>query len=176
MTRIFRKKSSIKLPPRDRAAENEECGRERKGIAECPACRNARFKKKWHASLQDLQKHAKDKKLVIARREMCPACAMIKGHEYEGEIFIEEFPTRLKAELLRLINNFGERAISQDPQDRIIKIEKIARGFRVTTTENQLANRLAKKIKDVFNTVKIDFSHSKEPFEFVQIRVVFHGV
>ena len=168
--------AQLKLPQRNRAAEGEEYGRERKGIAVCLKCRNVHFKKKWHASLEDLRKHAKDKILAVTRKETCPACAMIKGHLYEGEVFVEGFPARFHTDLLNLINNFGERATSQDPQDRIIKIEKNAKGFRITTTENQLADRLAKKIKDAFNTVKIHFSHSKEPYEFDQVHVVFRGV
>lgn len=176
MARIFRKKSSVKLPQRDREAEHEEYGRERKGIAECPLCHNVRFKKKWHVSLQELQEHAKDKVLKVEREERCPACTTIKEHLYEGELFLEEFPDHLRIELLRLVHNFGERATARDPQDRIIDVKETARGYRVTTTENQLANRLAKKIKDVFNTVKIHFSHSEEPYEVDRIHVTFHGV
>ncbi len=176
MARIFRKKSSIKLPQRGREAEHDEYGHEHKGITECPQCLNVHFKKKWHASLDILQKHAKDKLLTTARKEICPACSMVKDHLYEGELFVEEFPNRHKTELLNLIHKFGERALERDPQDRIIQIEETIKGFRITTTENQLANRLAKKIRDVFNTVKIDFSHSKEPYKVDRIHVTFHGV
>lgn len=173
MTDIFRKRSSIKAPQRDREAKNEDYNRERKGIIECPTCHNVHFKKKWYASLNDLKQHVKNKELKIEHSAPCPACTMIREHLFEGEIMIENFPATVERELVNLIRNYGERATEHDPQDRIIQIEEIPTGYRVTTTENQLAHRLAKKIKDVFNTVEIHFSHSKEPFEVSRVRVTF---
>lgn len=169
----FRKTSSIKLPQRDREAEYEEYWREHKGIAKCPKCSNVHFKKRWYASEEDLRRRLKIKKLSIAETKLCQACKMIKEHTFEGEIFIEESPVHHRKELLRLVRNFGERATQRDPQDRIIKIEEIDKRYRVTTTENQLAVKLAKKIRDVFKTVKIRISHSPEPAEVVRIHVTF---
>ena len=158
--RIFRKTSSIKLPQRGREAEREEDWREHKGIIKCPACGNVHFKKRWYASEENLRSRLKVKNLEIAERKICQACKIIKDHTFEGELFVEEFPARHRKELLRLITNFGERATEIDPQDRIIKVEEIKKGYRITTTENQLVDKLAKKIKDVFNKVEIHFSHS----------------
>ena len=101
---------------------------------------------------------------------------MIEERAFEGEILIEEFPTHHRKELLRLARKFGERAMKRDPQDRIIKIEETEKGYRITTTENQLADRLAKKIKDVFNTVDIHFSYSSGPEEVDRIHIIFHEV
>lgn len=175
MARIFRKTSSIKLPQRDREPQHEEYWREHKGITKCPGCGNVHFKKRWCASEDDLRERLKIKKLEIAEKKICPACKMIKEHTFEGELFIEEFPGHLRNELLRLIKKFGERAIRIDPQDRIIKVEEMKTKYRVTTTENQLADKLAKKIRDVFNTVDIRFSHSPEPAEVDRVHVTFHG-
>lgn len=175
MARIFSKTSSIKLPQRDREAQHEEYWREHKGITECPRCGNAHFKKRWHESKMDLQSRLKAKKPEIAERKICPACKMIVDNTFEGELFLEEFPRRHQKELLRLVKNFGDRARQIDPQDRVIKVAETKNGYRVTTTENQLADKLAKKIKDVFKTVKIRFSHSPEPAEVDRIHVVFHG-
>ncbi len=172
MVRIFRKSGSIKLPQRGREAEREDYWREHKGITKCPKCGNVHFKKRWLLE-KDLKRRLKVKKLEISEIKICPACKMIKEHVFEGEIFIERVPPRCREELLRLIRNFGKRAESIDPQDRIIKIESIDKGYRITTTENQLANKLAKKIRGVFNAVKIHFSRSPEPAEVVRIHVVF---
>lgn len=175
MARVFKKTSSIKLPQQNRAAQHEEYGPEHKGIVGCAKCDNVHFKKRWIPSLDELREREKNSTLKVSSRATCPACTMKKEHLYEGEIILEAFPTRLKEEMLNLIKNFGERAVSQDPQDRIIDIIETPSGLRITTTENQLANRLAKKIRDVFNTVTVNFSHSQEPYEVNRIRVTFTG-
>jgi NMD protein affecting ribosome stability and mRNA decay len=173
MARTFRQTSAVKkLPPRDREAENEEYGREHKGILECPECHNVHFKKRWYASVRDLEDRLK-KKIDIFKQQLCPACAMIKSHLFEGELFTEDFPAEQSADLLRLIRNFGKQATETDPQDRIISIEKVEKGYRTTTTENQLVNKLAKKIKDAFNTVDVRFSKSPEPSEVARVHIVF---
>ena len=173
MARIFRSTSSIKLPQRGREAQNEEYWREQKGITKCPRCDNVHFKKRWYASAEDLRKRLGVKRLAFAERRFCQACAMIKNRTFEGEVFLEGFPLRRQGELLCLVRNFGERASGIDPQDRIIEIGETKGGYRVTTTENQLAHKLAKKIKDAFNTVDIRSSYSPEPAEVERIHVTF---
>lgn len=162
-----------KQPQPGREAENEAYWREHKGITKCPRCGNVHFKKRWYASAEDLAERLKVKKLEIAERKLCQACKMIKEHLFEGEVFIEGFSANQKNELRNLIKNFGTRATERDPQDRIIKIEKTDTGYRITTTENQLANKLAKKIKDVFKTVDVHFSRTPEPEEVSRVHVVF---
>lgn len=173
MARTFRQTSAVKkLPPRSCEEQHEEYGREHKGVSECPECHNVHFKKRWYVSRLNLEDRLK-KKIDISRQHLCPACEMIKSHLFEGELFTEDFPAAENTDLLHLIRNFGEQATETDPQDRIISIEKTAKGYRVTTTENQLANQLAKKIKDAFNTVDVRFSHSQEPYEVDRVHVVF---
>ncbi|MBI2086676.1 MAG: hypothetical protein HYT69_00650 [Candidatus Zambryskibacteria bacterium] len=175
MARIFRKPSSIKLPQRDREAQREEYGREGAGISECPDCGNVKFRKRWYRSASAVKSHLKNPplKIKVSRKERCPACTMIKERVFEGEVFIDDFLKEHRKVLLNLIKNFEKEALKRDPQDRIITLEKTQAGWRITTTENQLADRLAKKIKGAFNTVKISFSHSKEPFEVDRVHVVF---
>ncbi|PIP73827.1 MAG: hypothetical protein COW88_00745 [Candidatus Lloydbacteria bacterium CG22_combo_CG10-13_8_21_14_all_47_15] len=175
MANIFGKKSSIKLPQRDREAQHEEYGREGKGAVLCPDCGNVHFRKKWHASLATLHEHAKDEMLAVSGEKRCHACTMVREHTFEGELFLEKVPERFREELMNLIRHFGEHARANDPQDRIIAVEDTDTGYRITTTENQLADRLAKKIKDAFNTADIHFTHSKEPFEVDRIRVIFRS-
>lgn len=176
ITRFFRKTASIKEFPRGREAQREEYGRERGGIVECPRCHNAHFKKRWHASLASLKARLKTEDVRSAKQQLCPACKMIANHLFEGELFVEGFPSRHKTELLNLIRNFGARAVEMDPQHRIIATEETKKGYRVTTTENQLADRLAKKIKEVFHAVEIHFSHSSEPSEVDRVRVIFSNL
>lgn len=175
MVRIFQRKSgSVKIPQRSRASQNDEhTGREQKGIAQCPVCGNVQFKKKWHASLKDLQKRSENKKIVVARMKICPACTMVKNRLFEGEIMVKGVPKQYVKDLLGLLRNYGKEATERDPQDRIIAVEKTNSRYRITTTENQLANRIAKKIKEVFSTVGVHFSHSKEPYEVTRTEVIF---
>lgn len=173
MSRKFSKTSSVKLPQRGREAEGEDFGREKGGIAECPGCHSVHHKKGWHASIEDI--NVKEGKLFISRRELCPACRMIRENEFEGELLVENIPERLREEVINLLKNFGERAKQKDPQHRIIEIIKHGNGYRITTTENQLAVRMGKKLKDVINTVELHVSHSREPNEVSRVRAVYVG-
>lgn len=169
----FTRSSVVKLPLRGRAAKNEEYWREHKGIVACPRCKNLHAKKRWYVSEDKLKRTLKTSKVAATEKKVCPACTMIKNHMFEGELFIEGFPVAMKKDLKNLINNFGVRATAIDPQDRIIAVETTRKGYRVTTTENQLVNKLAKKIRDAFNTVEIAFSNSAEPSEVSRVHVVF---
>lgn len=173
MKRSVFQKSSVKLPKRGRAPENEEYGRHEKGVVSCPECGNVLFEKRWHPSLLSLEKKAKTRRLTITKEELCPACSMTKQGLYEGELMVERFPARFHEELFNLIFNFGNRATKRDPQDRIIAVSKDGGRFRITTTENQLADRLGKKIKEVFNSVALDIKHSREPYEVDRVRAVY---
>lgn len=173
MAEIFRKKSAIKLPQRSRSAENEEYVRERKGVLVCKRCKNVRFRKAWH----ERGSNPKEELRLAQKRgvywTLCPSCRMILDNLYEGEIIVEGLLKELAPEFLNLVKAFGKRALERDPQHRIIEAVKTKRGYRITTTENQLAVKLAKKIKDVFNKIKVEIIHSEEPYEVGRIRVRF---
>lgn len=158
----------VKLPKSGHAAE--EFGGGKKGLVFCPDCLAAYYKKSWHHSLLDLKSL---KESAPVNFVLCPACKMIKNHQFEGRIRITGVPDNLMTELLNLIRGFGERARAADPMDRVIEIKKNNDELVVTTTENQLANKLAKKIKDSFNKVKTKTTFSKDPSDFVDIRVEF---
>ncbi len=162
--------STRKLPPRKRVEQHEEYGRERGGLEICPDCLNVHFKKKWHHP-GDLG--AASLKNNRTKLTVCPACLMVKRHTFEGELWIEDVPERVAQELRNLIVAYGERAISKDPQDRIIYIENQPGGYRVTTTENQLAVKLGKKIKDVFRSVGLKINHAREPAEVSRVHLTF---
>jgi|SRR3989344_5017089 len=149
--------------------EAEEFG-SKKGLVFCGECKAVYYKKSWHHSLLGL-KSVKEDSAVSFRR--CPACEMIKAHQFEGRIRITGVPDNLMAELLNLIKGFGERAREADPLDRVIDIKKTKENLLVTTTENQLANKLAKKIQNTFNGVRVRTTFSKAPSDFVDIKVEF---
>jgi len=176
MTKLFKKQSgkhTSKKPEANKISKRNQYRRPRKGVAVCKKCHNVLFRKEWHRPGVQLSDQ-----ILLARKkgvhfEVCPACTMIQKKLYEGEIIISNMPARYEVELINLITLFGERARNRDPQDRVSDIKKRVGGYRITTTENQLAVKLAKKIKSVFNKVKIKISQSKEPFEVSRIKVNF---
>jgi len=171
-TKIFTGPGNPRFPKSKQIARHDEYGKDKKGIEVCKVCWNVYFKKQWHHPNIKLyeKKELKGKKLHFV---ICPADKMTAKGFYEGEIQIQDVPGKYEVQLLNLITNFAERAKKRDPQDRIIEIKKIKNGFRIITTENQLAVRLAKKIKGVFNKVDLRISYASEPHEVVQVRVIF---
>jgi len=138
--------------------EESELGKGKKDILVCKECQAFYWYKSWHHHLADYPELKESKNIKFA---LCPACQMIKDNRYEGEIIIENVSEKKKQELENLINNSGEIAFGKDPMDRIISIETIAKGMiRVLTTENQMAQQLAKKIKKTFKG-KVSFALSR---------------
>ncbi len=74
---------------------------------------------------------------------------------------------------MNLTENFCQRAWQKDPLDRLISLKKDKEDLVITTTENQMAQRLAKKIKDSFNKVILKIDHHKEPSDVTTILVTF---
>ena len=151
--------------------EAEEFGKAKKGIVICGECRAVYHKKAWHHSLEKLK--MKDDRDYPLSFQMCPACKMIRDHQFEGEIKVIGYPAEIKKELTNLIRNFCKRAYERDPMDRLIEIKEDGNNLTVTTTENQLAQKLAKKIREIFKRFKIKISYSAEPGDTVYIEMKF---
>ena len=164
----------LKQPPRKGVAQRDEHGHERPGIIICPDCGNVHYHKRWWKNSDSGLK-----KLVVmhyrtAAHTRCPACTMAHERLFEGEVIIENIPRKFKIDLRNLIDRFGLTATEMDPQDRIMTMDKSDSEWRITTSENQLADRLAKKIRDSFkHHTQIHISHSKEPYEVDRVKVAF---
>ncbi len=172
---IFTHKPSHRISPKQRKGEpsHDQFGKAEKKLVVCNQCHNARFGKKWHAP-----SYPKMKEMVLCKEGihmvLCPACTMKVENRYEGEIIIDGVPLAREAELIHLITVFGARAKERDPQDRVILIAHDKGGtLRITTTENQLAVRIAKKIKSAFKKTSLTIRYSKEPFEVVRVHLKF---
>ncbi len=139
-----------------------------KGVLFCPTCQSIYYKKFWHHSSPSQGK-------VEGKSILCPACRMIKDKEFEGQLAINNFPVNSKEDLAKLIKNFCQRAFERNPMDRLIDIKNDSGNLIITTTENQLAVKLAKKIKEVFNKYKIQMkiSYSPEPSDMAYIKMNF---
>lgn len=168
---LLLKSHRIIIPKRhSESKHNQYGGRARKGGVVCKECQHIYYKKSWmHPSSLKVWKHG-----MPWRRSICPACSMKMENLYEGEIIIFRVPSELQKSLLNLIHAFGTRAALRDSQHRLLEVNNKYDTFRVTTTENQLAVKLAKKIAEVFRgLILIRISHSKEPYEVDRVRLSF---
>ncbi|MBI2024984.1 MAG: hypothetical protein HYT03_02795 [Candidatus Harrisonbacteria bacterium] len=175
MAKIFKKTYDVKLP---KARSEVEEFYAKKGILICSDCGAVYWKKHWHHGLEKLNKSetisiSEFKKEKNLRFLPCPACQMIKNHQYEGRITIKNFPSNSVAKLEELVSGFGDRAYDRDPMDRVIKVEKVSGNWVITTTENELANKLARKIKSVFSKLKSRVKFAPEPSDVAEIIIEF---
>lgn len=162
----------MRLPERKAVMRHDQYGKAGKGIAVCRRCHATLFRKEWHHPEAKIKvgKHGKGD----VHLDLCPACKMIEEGLYEGEIRIKNVPPKYRMEVVNLISAFGRRAMKRDIEDRVIEIKKQGSGgFVVTTTENQMAVQLAKKINKVFGNTELKISYSKEPYEVSRTEVIF---
>lgn len=103
----------------------------------------------------------------------CPACAMIAAGQYEGRVVLKNVPTALARELENFIKNYGERAREANPLHRLIDVKKDVEQWEVTTTENQLAGKLARHIKNHFKGAKAAVRFAGDPSDVEEITIVF---
>lgn len=154
-----------------RRREEHEIPKGKAGIVFCKDCGAVYYKKSWRHNLRDYKNLKNNSPVNFV---FCPACEMIKNNQFEGRIIIENIPEKNLEDLGRLIESFCHRAYLRDPLDRLIKVKKPKAGvLEITTTENQLAAKLAKKIKEVFKKITEQISYSASPGDTVYIRMKF---
>jgi NMD protein affecting ribosome stability and mRNA decay len=139
--------------------EENEAGPGRREFVFCSGCGIVYYHKSWHHALEDW-KHLSGEEMI--KFVLCPACRMIQDKKFEGELTISGIGSgKLKEEIRGALQNSGGLAFRRDPLDRIIEIADEKNRLVVRTTENQLAVKLAKKIKLTFGG-KMTVSHSRE--------------
>ena len=169
MAHQFHNQSSIKLPKSHRADEEFSA---KKGVVLCKDCGAAYYKKSWKHGIENI-KTSSEKSDPAVSFKICPACQMIKNKQYEGRITVKNLPERYADELEGLAEGFCRRAYERDPMHRLIKMEKSASGLVITTTENELANKLAHKIKSSFKNVKSRTKFAGDPSDVAEITIEF---
>jgi NMD protein affecting ribosome stability and mRNA decay len=147
----------------------------KKGITICIDCHSVHERKSWkNWDTQRLVKYRKMHPKVKVHNGQCPACKMVKEHQYGGKVLIEHIPTAYAREVMRLVRSFLSRAVSHESQHRLIAIEGTLRQMVITTTENQVAARLGEKIRDTFKKRSaVVISFSREPYKSEFVRVIF---
>ena len=133
--------------PKESRRETEEFGPGKTDIVFCSECGIVYYDKSWHHNLRNKKNIERAKRVSF---ELCPACQMAKHNQYEGEIRISGAPIAGKKEIIRLAEALGQKARERDPLDRILKIKSSGADIFVYVSENQMAQRLAKKIHEVY--------------------------
>lgn len=146
------------------------------GLIICKNCDAVYYKKFWHRNLRHYKNLKEDLAVKFA---LCPACEMIKNKQFEGEIIIKNIPIKIKSDLINLAKTFSKRALERDPMHRLIDIKEAKDGLKITTTENQLAVKLAKKIKETFKFARagkeaeLKIAYSPAPSDVVYVKIIF---
>ncbi len=153
--------------------ETAEFGPGKRGLVFCPRGEAVYYKKSWHHTSEFFSNppdFTKKKGIIF---KLCPADMMLKNKQYEGEITIRNVPEAVREDLVRRIENMGETAMRIDVLDRVSEIAVKESGIRVTTTENQLAQKIAKNIAAAFKKkVAMRISRGKES-DVVRVTIDF---
>lgn len=142
------------------------------GIVFCKTCSSVYFKKSWH---HNLRRHSTLSEDTTVHFTLCPVCIMIQNKKYEGRIVISNIPSGARENLENLIHAFTHRAYQRDPMDRLIEIKKKNGAWEISTTENQLAVKLAKKIKEVYKKVEMNISYGHAKDKAAEITIAFQN-
>jgi hypothetical protein len=158
--------------------EEHETPKGRLGLIFCNppvgGCNAVYYKKSWHRNLRNYKSLHENSPIKFS---LCPACKMIQNKQFEGEITIKNIPFGIFNEIEHLIITFSRRAYERDPMDRLIAIKKNKSEMAITLTENQLAVKIAKKIKDTFKSaswrIDMKISYSPQPSDVAYVKLEF---
>ena len=126
----------------------------------CPEGDEVYYYKSWHHNLRRYH-HLKETKPVSFK--LCPFHQMKKNRQWEGEIKISNVPDKYKLRVLKTAENMSREAHRRDPMHRILNIKQAKKEIVIYTSENQLAQKIAKKISQSFKTYfsKLKISRAK---------------
>jgi len=168
----FRTPNASRGLKRKSELQGNEYGKAGKGVIVCEVCHDVFFKKGWHSpgsvSLTETKLSG-----IGVHFTICPACKMKKGSLYGGKLNIKNIPLDTRDEIYNLIACVGRRVLERNPQDRIMDIKTQGGNFLVTTNNDELAVKLARKINDTFHKTKKKIVFSSEPQEVSYAEIDF---
>ncbi len=167
MAKIFKNPYRVKFPKSQHEAE--EFGPGKKGLILCSECRAAYYKKSWHHNTARFE----GKENMPVKFMLCPADQMIKNKQYEGKVVVKNLPKNFEKEMINLIKSTADLGYRKDPMDRLISVNYEGKDLVALTTENELAVKIAKKIKDAHAKAKVKISYSAEPSDVALAIVEF---
>ncbi len=99
-----------------------------------------------------------------ADSQLCQACQRINDRYPAGELAIQGgFVASHKQEILNLARNIEEAEKNEHPLNRIMDIEDIDDGLRVTTTDIHLPRRIGEALNSAWNGV-LDMHYDEEGY------------
>ena len=126
-------------------AEAEEFGPGKTDIILCQKGDAVYYYKSWHHDLEHYRELSEDKALTF---KLCPFHEMKKKRQWEGEVRIMGVPTALRREMILAAENLSDEARRRDPMHGILDIKSKKDSIQIFTSENQLANRIARRIEN----------------------------
>jgi len=117
-------------------------------MALCKRCHAIYYNKRWYL---DEELYQKKSLLKETEKILCPACRKIKDKFPGGVVTLSgDFLHEHKEEIMNLIKNEEERAKGFNPLERIMEVTKIKRGMEITTTNEKLAQRIARSLERAY--------------------------
>ncbi|MBI1956950.1 MAG: hypothetical protein HYS44_00620 [Candidatus Niyogibacteria bacterium] len=123
----------------------EEFGPGKTDVILCPEGDAVYYYKSWH---HDLEKYRELRETKAVTFKLCPFHEMKKNRQWEGEVNIFGVPEEFRAELLQGAKNLSNEAQRRDPMHRILDIKTTKDAISIFTSENQLAQQIAKRIRE----------------------------
>jgi NMD protein affecting ribosome stability and mRNA decay len=121
--------------------------------ARCPKCRATYLKGRW----------TWEKAPADAYVHRCPACQRINDHFPAGYVTLKgKFDPEFRVQVLNLVKTREARAASEHPLQRIMAVDDVADGIRVTTTDAHLASGIARALHEAFHgSVELKYSRDE---------------
>jgi len=114
----------------------------------CKRCHAIYYNKRWYLDEELYKRKASLKDTV---RILCPACLKIKDRFPGGVVTLTgDFLHEHKEEIMNLIRNEEERARGFNPLERIMEVTKKNKGMEITTTNEKLAQRIARSLERAY--------------------------
>jgi NMD protein affecting ribosome stability and mRNA decay len=117
-------------------------------VAACVKCHAVYKNKRWYLSENIYRSMAGQSDVAGI---ICPACRKIKDGFPGGIIKISgDFIQEHSDEIMNLVRNEETRAKGFNPLERIMKINRTKDGYEITTTNEKLAQRIAKRLERAY--------------------------
>lgn len=116
----------------------------------CPRGEAVYYEKSWHHVEKFFLNFPDSERDKDVSFQLCPAHEMEKNKQYEGEVIIRDVPDAMRMDLNGLVERMGEHAMRRDVLDRVLGMRWAKNQLTVTTSENQLAQKIGRKIKETF--------------------------
>ncbi len=156
--------TKYKMGPIISRHEAQEFGPGKIDVIFCPEGDEVYYFKSWHHNLGNYHYLKETKPL---RFKLCPFHQMKKNRQWEGEIRISNPPEKYKSQIVSTAEGVSREAYRRDPMHRILDMKTAKDEIKIYVSENQLAQKISKKIlhsfKNRFSKPKIHKAKGGDP-------------